>query len=55
MANCKTCGHLILDPNKAYGWGGPICQCSFGQTTNYEDKETIDEMDIPPPELSDSE
>lgn len=56
MAMCKTCGYLIMDPNKAYGWGGPICSCGFGDPITWEDKKTIDdELDIPPPELPERE
>lgn len=56
MATCKVCGHLIMESHKAYGWGGPICNCGFGTPSmTTEDKETIDELDLPPPERPDSE
>lgn len=25
--NCRTCGGLIVEPNKAYGYAGPVCGC----------------------------
>lgn len=25
---CKTCGGLIGEPNKAYGWAGKWCRCA---------------------------
>lgn len=25
--NCLTCGGLIPEPGKAYGYAGPICHC----------------------------
>lgn len=27
MKNCLTCGKVILEPNVAYGYAGPICYC----------------------------
>ena len=31
---CKQCGGLILDPNKTYGYAGPICYCSYKSFNN---------------------
>lgn len=27
MNSCMTCGGLIMEPNKAYGYSGPVCNC----------------------------
>lgn len=28
MSNsCMTCGGLIMEPGKAYGYSGPVCNC----------------------------
>jgi hypothetical protein len=27
MSSCMTCGGLIMEPNKAYGYAGPVCRC----------------------------
>lgn len=28
--NCLTCGGLIMEPGKTYGYAGPVCHCSEG-------------------------
>ena len=27
MKSCLTCGHLIMEPGKPYGYAGPVCHC----------------------------
>jgi len=27
MDNCLTCGGLIMEPGRAYGYGGQVCHC----------------------------
>lgn len=27
MKYCANCGEAVLDPNKTYGYSGPVCNC----------------------------
>lgn len=29
MSTCQTCGGLIAEPNKAYGYAGKFCHCRW--------------------------
>lgn len=29
MSTCQTCGGLIAEPNKAYGYAGKFCHCTW--------------------------
>lgn len=33
---CKTCGGFIPEPGKAYGYVGPVCQCTRGMSDGFD-------------------
>lgn len=32
--SCVKCGGLIMEPNKAYGYAGPVCHCIWTEPYN---------------------